>query len=127
MSATNELRDVIGQDGLLTLSRRFGGKTLYVPEQPTPGHFLQGALGQDRFQLLVRHFGRDYVYVPTGPARRERDKRMAAMLATGANARQIARELGVSPRTVRHNTRFERLDQQLQTQRGPRWTKTAAT
>lgn len=64
------LTDILGVDGVTTLSFYWGGRRLYIPAQVPPHHPLAQHLGQARAAALAAEFGRDtLVSVPVGLGR----------------------------------------------------------
>lgn len=78
------------------LAKRFGGTQIYVPKAPTTGHPLVQALGDVAAARVAAAMAGTAIEVPL--ARRE----LACEFSrAGYTATRIARELGVSIRSVR--------------------------
>jgi len=114
--SAEEIIDAIGLDSAAKLSRELGGKCVYVPQTPSPDNPIAGALGIEALAKLTAAIGSGVLYIPTGIYRRERDARISILLAKGCTAKRLARALRISPRTVRHISRFDRMKHQIERQ-----------
>lgn len=119
MSAA-EIIDAIGREKAAELSRRLGGKCVYVPLEPAEDNPIAEALGIDTLAQLTRAIGSGVLYIPVGIYKSQRDQRINQLIAKGVPARRIARALKLSERTIRHVSRFERIDLQKQRQANDR-------
>lgn len=54
-----EFARVIGLDATMRLVERYGGRRIYVPATPRPGHPLAELIGHERFVLLCEEFSAD--------------------------------------------------------------------
>lgn len=108
-----DLERLVGRQGLIALSREFGGVRLYIPQSDAhlARHRLAGIVGEDSLRRLSAEFGGCQIMVPllTAEARWQRDSGIAARRAAGASAREIARETGLCMRSVQRATRRVRL------------------
>lgn len=99
-----QLADTVGVEGVLKLSRAFGGKRLYVPANPGPEHRLSKLLGHDRAIALAREFGSLRTENPVPRAflffRRQVYRRMLEDLAQGETQLAVARRFGVTQQFV---------------------------
>lgn len=111
-----EIIDAIGPEDAAQLSRMLGGKYVYVPQAPSPDNPIAKALGLPALKRLTAAIGSGDLYIPTGIYRRERDARISELLAKGCSAKRLARALRISPRTVRHISRFDRIKHQMERQ-----------
>ena len=115
MSAA-EIIDAIGRDKAVILSRELGGKFVYVPEAPSPDNPIAEAVGLEVLEQLTRAIGSGALYIPVGIYKSQRDQRLNRLIAKGVTAKRLARALRLSERTVRHLSRFDRIDLQKQRQ-----------
>lgn len=115
MSAA-EIIDAIGREKAAQLSRLLGGKFVYVPQEPTPDNAIAEAIDLPTLQTLTDAIGSGVLYIPVGIYKRQRDQEINQLLAQGASARRVARAYRLSPRTIRHLSRFARMEQQNQRQ-----------
>lgn len=103
-----ELEAIIGPQALLKLSEALGGnaggKFIAVPETPTCENILFTILDETAYKALTEHAGKEWIYIPSGPAKRERHRRVLE-LSHSHSVREIADICGLSERTVRHIAR----------------------
>jgi hypothetical protein len=99
-----QLADAVGVEGVLKLSRAFGGQRLYVPANPGPEHRLSKLLGHDRAIALAREFGGIRTENPMPRAflffRRQVYRRMLEDLAQGETQQTVASRFGVTRQFV---------------------------
>lgn len=119
MSAADIIR-AIGRDKAVILSRQLGGKFVYIPQEPAPDNAISMALGTDTLAQIIKTLGSGTLYIPVGIYKSQRDARINELIAKGASAKRIARALHIAERTVRHVSRFERLEQTLTRQANDR-------
>jgi hypothetical protein len=102
-----ELVEVIGEEATLLLLEARGGTRAYIPATIPAGHWLALAIGPEAAALLAAHLatgrGGGAVELPLGRGGGAalRRRRIHAGLRAGRTANAIARELGLSVRTVR--------------------------
>jgi hypothetical protein len=103
MACSNELSQILGPEAALQLSVAFGGTRIYVPVVPGAEDEIAQAIGIDAARKLSRAYGGEQIEVPVGPGKPLRLRaRIEALLAQGKSQRDIARELVLSERMVRH-------------------------
>lgn len=99
-----QLADAVGVEGVLKLSRAFGGQRIYVPTNPGPEHRLSKLLGHDRAIALAREFGGIRTDNPVPRAflffRRQVYRRMLEDLAQGETQQTVASRFGVTRQFV---------------------------
>jgi hypothetical protein len=102
----NEIADVIGVAGAISLAQKVGGTRIYIPGGITAQHWLVDAIGLGPAEKLCAKFSRSRIDIPLGPAgamvalTRQRAETVRAMTDEGLSAPTIARRIGVSVRTV---------------------------
>jgi hypothetical protein len=108
-----EIARVAGPVSALRVARAKGGQRVYMlkEESLTPDHWLVEAVGMDKARAIARAFGRGHIDIPLGPsgtmaeARAKIARALASGLEGGQSANQLARQVGVSRRTVfRHKS-----------------------
>lgn len=96
----HRLTDLIGLDGVTTLSLVFGGRRLYIPHRVLARHPLALALGQEKADILAAALGGDQlVDVPVGLGRVAAIHQLKRQFNSISNA-EIAHRLRISRRTV---------------------------
>lgn len=109
-----DLRAMLGDEHLATLSRVVGGTRLYIPMNfGAPPHGgrdtskrLVALFGEPLALLLVFHFGGGRIYVPKTEGAKPVDVGKLKRLSRRLSARQVARRIGCSVRTVeKHRAR----------------------
>ena len=103
MALSDDLRAILGREGLEALSAEFGGEEKYIPRGPVAdSHWLVEAVGRDRAKALQWHFGGGNIRVPSGPGRRlRRDDKIRFDARGGRSLAALAREHRLSVRQVR--------------------------
>ena len=103
MALSDDLRAILGREGLEALSASHGGERKYIPRGPVAdSHWLVEAVGRDRAKALLWHLGGVDILIPSGPARRaRRDGAIRAEHKSGKSLARIARERRLSVRQVR--------------------------
>ncbi len=120
--SVREIAEVIGREATMyligQLPRCYAGADgkkankviMYVPKRLPPDHRLVEILGWTTAQKLVRVFGGEILY----PANcnhleaRLRNRRILEMLDAGISSVQVAEEMGVTVRYVRHLRQMEK-------------------
>jgi hypothetical protein len=102
VSVADDLRRLLGDDGLQTLIAAKGGARLPIPSAPTPGHELAELLGYPAFARLCAEYGGDSPDIPLLDQSRARriDRDVLDALSAGHSADWIAPRYGISRRTV---------------------------
>lgn len=97
-SSIQDVAETLGLELVFKLVKHFGGVELKVPHKLSPGHPLL-VMGERDAQAVCRFLGGGEIYVPMmSPSRR---REVIAMEAAGMPRWKIARELGMSQRSVR--------------------------
>lgn len=89
-------------EAAVNLSRRFGGRYIYVPMALHHEHELVQAIGMDAARILSATWGSDYMYVPE-PKFLDRSRRNAEIRrlhVDGMAVQGIADRYGISTRQV---------------------------
>jgi hypothetical protein len=102
LSDLDDIARAVGYRAARVIALHYAGRRLHVPATARPDHPLSVLIGRDAFVLLVREFAACRLLVPcdTEEQRFTRDWRIAALLADGRSAEQIAAALGMSSRRV---------------------------
>ncbi|MEN8723846.1 MAG: helix-turn-helix domain-containing protein [Alphaproteobacteria bacterium] len=97
-----EIADLTDLGCALSICQAHGGTRLFCPLDPKPHHKLAQLVGLDHAQAIAKSFGGLYIDVPLFSAHKTRElNRSINVLATrGLTRADIARELGVTERTV---------------------------
>jgi hypothetical protein len=96
----DRLTDLIGLDGVTSLSLTWGGRRLYIPHRVSVRHPLAIALGLERAEALAAALGGDRLLdVPVGLGRIAAIHQLKRQFNSISNA-EIAHRLRVSRRTV---------------------------
>ena len=121
-SSVREIAEVIGREATMyligQLPRCYAGADgkkankviMYVPKRLSPNHRLVELLGWHAAQQLVRAFGGEILY-PANCGHLEarlRNRRILEMLDQGIPSVQVAEEMGVTVRYVRHLRQMEK-------------------
>lgn len=101
-----------GYDVALKIARDFGGSRVYLPrDRVRPDSALAQSVGVDAAQKVVEALGHGELMVPLGPRRHGARLRLAIaeLLQHKVSPNRIARQLGITERTVkRHKARILR-------------------
>ena len=88
----------------------YGGKSLYVPTEPTPDHPLSRLIGMSAFRALTasEFRGTTIRFVPKNKvhARVERWRKVYDLLSAGRSVIFVAKEVGMSPNNVNNIRRI---------------------
>ncbi len=97
-----EIADATSLGTALVIVHAYGGTRLYVPEHPKKGMALYDLIGADDALALAELFGGDRIDVPLFSYGRtaQLDRRIKEMALAGASRPDIARDLGITERTV---------------------------
>lgn len=96
-ATTDNMRRILGDDGLDRLAEAFGGRRLYVPAAPGPHHPITVAIGADLARKLGEAFHGVDIDIPMLPRTRAEIRRLDAL---GWTRTRIARELRITERWV---------------------------
>lgn len=91
---TNELLEILGEDGFITLAEHYGGLRMFVPGN-IDGSDLSATLGSDIAARLSKRYPGGYIRVPIG-----RDLRAGRYRAAGLSNRDIAKKFGIAESSV---------------------------
>ena len=97
-----ELEELLGRDGLETLSASRGGRRTYIPSRIRDGHWLEALLGRERAERLAFRYGGCQLDIPLRPSPEERNSRIRDLRPAGRSVSAIASETGLSERQVRN-------------------------
>jgi len=102
-----DLGAIVGFSNTLLLCGTRGGKTLYVPEQPTPGHWLEKQIGPAAFKAMVEAWGGETIQIPALAdfGRYQRVRRCAEMLVSGRSLHIIAKANGITYNQAKNDRR----------------------
>ena len=100
---TASLTALLGEEGLILLAEKFGGRRLYVPGDIKPDHPISQALGADRAKKLAQLYSPAQIRVPLARTARARHYR-----ARGDSNGEIATKLGMTETGV--DKMFDRMD-----------------
>lgn len=92
-----QLAEIIGEDAMLRLATRFGGRRLYFPKDPTANRALVETVGLKAAQLLARRFGGVHFEIPLERGKRQR---IVDLSQEKVPVRVIAERVGCTPRHV---------------------------
>ena len=96
----DEIVELIGESGLLSLSQWRGGGRLYVPKRYDRDHDLVGVLGPDHARALIDRLGGCRIAVPARRHEPSRADDICRMRKDGWSVAGIARRQGLSERQV---------------------------
>jgi len=99
-----ELAALVGVRPALALAREYGGRRLFVPPEPKPGHRLCIIMGERAARVLGSLRGSERIDVPTAVTLL-RWYAAARLRASGYSHGAIAEKLGMSERRVREITK----------------------
>ena len=101
MRGYERLAAAIGREAAGTLCELRGGREVYIPERN--GGSLEKLIGIEAVRSMRREYGTGRFEVPMGPRTEAALRRKAAraLSAEGYSVAQIARDLGMHPKTVR--------------------------
>ncbi|AFL74318.1 Mor transcription activator family protein [Thiocystis violascens] len=97
-----EVADLIGVAAALCLSKRFGGRSLYIPASPGPDSDITACIGWEAAQTLGRYFGQNDVVLPMARTieRLARDQALLQDRGRGATVRWLSFRYDLSERRV---------------------------
>lgn len=113
-----EIAELAGVYAAAAVAQAKGGARAYIPapESLKPEHWLAVALGLDKALEFAARYRGEIVEIPLGPWAGNKAAVDAAIkrgIADGKSAPQIAREVGVTERTVtNHKRKTRRVSQQ---------------
>jgi Mor family transcriptional regulator len=94
------LTALLGAEALARLSKRFGGRRIYVPATINPGHELAVVLGLEPALVLAKHFAGLTLSVPMPQHAADRRRQVIEMNAEGFTRAAIAEKVGLTERRV---------------------------
>jgi DNA-binding NarL/FixJ family response regulator len=102
-----EIAELSSVDAAIKVAQARGGVRAYfpTPESLTAEHWLVQAVGMATAKLIAQRFSKELVEIPLGNVAGHRERvrmRVARGLSLGKPTSQIAREAGVTERTVRN-------------------------
>lgn len=97
-----ELASVIGDEMARVLCRLRGGVSLHIPKQATADAVLAPFIGLPALRALASVYGGLTIAVPNRRRDEPRKGQVIEMLEAGMSARDIALQLDVTERYVRH-------------------------
>ncbi|MDG3442427.1 hypothetical protein [Nitrospirillum amazonense] len=100
MSQTDLFGQLIGLVGFraaMDLSRHWGGRSLYIPKQPSPGSPLVAVVGAAAAAKLAREYGGADLAIPITQGKRAR---VWHLRRQGMSVAQIARVMGYTERAI---------------------------
>ncbi|KZX94642.1 hypothetical protein A3718_00895 [Erythrobacter sp. HI0019] len=100
---TASLIALLGEEGLILLAEKFGGRRLYVPGEIQADHPITEALGEERAGKLAALYSPAQIRVPLARTIRARHYR-----ANGDSNGEIATKLGMTETGV--DKMFDRMD-----------------
>lgn len=106
-----EIAHIAGAPAAIALAERAGGQRVYIPARVSGDHWLVDCVGRDAAERICAHFrlngrGGQQIDVPLASAgayaqlRRRIARDIHKLDREGHSAREIARRVGVSQRTV---------------------------
>ncbi|MDQ2084663.1 phage terminase small subunit-related protein [Xanthobacteraceae bacterium Astr-EGSB] len=114
-----EIAEVAGEAAALQVCTSFGGSYIYIPAACNDDHWLAQCVGREKADRICAHLGIDgsggqkyYVALVDGGVFKALQRSVAKTVhqqsADGKSARDIARGIGVSERTVRRHRAVHR-------------------
>lgn len=97
-----EIAEHAGLEAALKLADSKGGQRIYVPNRPTPKHWLSELVGGEAAARICERYAGMYVVVPIGPHRGLAAMQRAAEAALDENvsANEAARRSGLHVRRI---------------------------
>lgn len=97
-----EVADLIGTEAALRLAKRFGGRSLYIPQSPGPTSDLAACIGLEAAQALGRCYGHEDIVLPMGRTieRLARNQALLADRARGLSVRFLSLRYDLSERRI---------------------------
>ncbi|MEO5376239.1 MAG: hypothetical protein H7832_00410 [Magnetococcus sp. DMHC-6] len=97
-----EIKEIIGMEGALTLVQRCGGTRLFVPKKINAQHKLVELLGFERARRLCLHFGGEtLLIVRAAKAKRlARNREIIRLYDDGGSVRNLAKEFNLTERAI---------------------------
>ncbi|TIH12755.1 hypothetical protein D0S45_17445 [Marinifilum sp. JC120] len=96
------IADVIGKEKTLKLAQAVQFRSLYIPKQLKPSHWLVTVVGTDAAQRLIEEFPSMSMPLArcSSAVKAERNRKIAELSAEGRTVSDIARRLGIKRNTV---------------------------
>ena len=101
MALRDELRGLLGEEGLAALCAARGGRRAYIPRSICPGHWLAELLGPEAAGRMAFRYGGCRIDVPS-LSREARNARIRDLRRRGWSLGRIASSSGLSGRQVRN-------------------------
>lgn len=98
-----EIAEVAGVEAAWAMSQAFGGQTIYIPRESSPGHWLTELIGIEAATKICKHYraGNAGVQVLIPLAKNHAAKqRLIKALEAGMSATQAASVAGMHERTA---------------------------
>lgn len=106
------IADALGLGVVFALVEHFGGTEIAIPKTIKKDHFLM-AMGEGNAKALCDYCSGEFISVPIALGPKKNKKReVDALVKRGLNAREIARELGITQRHVRRMRNLKTDDDQ---------------
>lgn len=96
------IKDIVGAAAALALSRRFGGKAVYIPHSMKDEHQVAKCIGSKAALALVRIYGGDKIEVPKidSVQRQYRANKIKKEREQGASISELATRFSLSRRRI---------------------------
>lgn len=103
----NRIADVAGERAALILGREKACEKIYIPATVTEDHWLPKLIGLEPALALCKSYGGEKIEIPPAMAgdKRRRAQLIAEMIDKGYSTNAIARQLGVTHKTVQLHRR----------------------
>ncbi len=103
----NRIASVAGERAALILGREKAGQQIYIPEAPSPDHWLSQLIGHEAATALGGPFGSKHIVIPAALVGQkiQRAQVIAELLDKGYSINRIVQETGVSFNTVRNHAK----------------------
>lgn len=97
------IADVIGREKTLKLAQAVQFRSLYIPKQLKPSHWLVTVVGTEAAQRLIEEFPSMSMPLAkcSSAVKAERNRRIAELSSSGMSSPEIAKRLGMKKSTVK--------------------------
>jgi hypothetical protein len=99
-----EIAEMIGTEAMLLLTKKWGGRTLYVPKTMPAEHPIAAAIGYVPARRLTSQYGGDRLDIPRCIGAHN-ERAVLALRRQGLSESRIANELRIDNRSVRRVVR----------------------